>query len=481
MLEGETQASLTAQLRLALHDRALPDLDENIKCGNSLIGPDFYTGENFDMFDDEEKYRINAFDWNKNFPEIMQNGGFDAVIGNPPYLGGREWKEENARPYNYIVERYNVAEYQFDIYVLFWEKGITLLKINGLIGYITPNTWLNNQSCMKLRDFILRNTAVQNIVDYSRIKVFSKAVVLPIVTILKDTNEITNDINILLPNNGKIITTNLISQSIWVNDQNKIFNINLEKGDVELRDKIEKSGVPLESLSIVKFGIKLYETGKGLPPQKPIAATNHIYESKNKIDKTYRKYLEGKDVNRYNIEWKSRWLKYGDNLAAPRDPILFEGDRLLIRRIVGIRLIGTFTNENYVTSQLLQIVKPFEGTNAKYLLGILNSLLLAFYFKKKYNRQDKTFPEIRVYELASLPIRTINIIDPADRARHDRMVALVERMLALHKQLPQEKSPGAKTRLEREIEQTDAMIDALVYELYGLTEEEVKMVEVTYL
>ena len=107
-------------------------------------------------------------------------GGFDVVIGNPPYLGGREWKEENGNAYDYFINKYNVAEYQFDMYALFWEAGIKLLKHSGLIGYITPNTWLNNQSCKKLRTYILENTTVSKIVDYSKIKVFEQATVLPI-------------------------------------------------------------------------------------------------------------------------------------------------------------------------------------------------------------------------------------------------------------------------------------------------------------
>jgi hypothetical protein len=130
-----------------------------------------------------------------------------------------------------------------------------------------------------------------------------------------------------------------------------------------------------------------------------------------------------------------------------------------------------------VTSQLLQIVKPHEPQLAKYLLGVLNSSLIAYYFKKKYNRQDKTFPEIRVYELATLPIRPINFSDPADKARHDRMAALVERMPELHKRKAEAKSETLRAQLEREINVTDEQIDGLVYELYGLTEEEVRLVE----
>ena len=94
MLENESQDSLESQLKL-FGERALPDLVDNIKCGNSLIAPDFYQGSQGGLFDEEEHHRINAFDWKAEFPEIMKGGGFDAVIGNPPYVFGRDWNALN--------------------------------------------------------------------------------------------------------------------------------------------------------------------------------------------------------------------------------------------------------------------------------------------------------------------------------------------------------------------------------------------------
>lgn len=475
VLEGENAQTISQQLKF-FHERALPDLGNNIKCGNSLIGPDFYE-QQMNLLDDEERLRINAFDWQAEFPEIMKAGGLDVVIGNPPYLGGREWKEEGGRRYDYFAEKYQVAEYQFDIYALFWEQGIKLLRQNGLIGFITPNTWLNNQSNTKLREYILKNASVISITDYSREQVFHKAIVLPIISILKKASQPYNKVTIYRADRGIPQFLHSIPEHLWATDDHKIFNIDLREGESEIRAKIESGKVKLQSIAEVKFGIKLYETGKGTPPQKASFAKEHVYEAVRRIDSTYRKYLEGKDIQRYQILWQSRWLKYGPNLAAPRDPTLFEGNRLLIRRIVGERLIGTFTDEGYVTSQLLQIVKPHDSELAKFILGLLNSSLMAYYFKKKYNRQDKTFPEIRIYELASLPIRAINFSDPADKSRHDRMVELVERMLALHQQLAAAKITHEQTALQRQIEATDRQIDALVYELYGLTAEEIKIVE----
>jgi hypothetical protein len=132
-----------------------------------------------------------------------------------------------------------------------------------------------------------------------------------------------------------------------------------------------------------------------------------------------------------------------------------------------------------VTSQLLQIVKPYNEDQAKYLLGVLNSSLIAYSFRKTYNRQDKTFPEIRIYELRSLPIHTIDFSNPKEVAKHDKLVALVENMLELQKKYHDARMGRDKELYERQIKIVDAQIDRLVYDLYGLTEEEIGIVEGT--
>ncbi len=269
------------------------------------------------------------------------------------------------------------------------------------------------------------------------------------------------DVKILEPDKDTFAIKNRISQGLWAADDLKIFNIFLRYEDVSIRQKIESNSVDLEKIALVKFGIKLYETGKGTPSQKPTDAKNHVFESKTKLTVDYRRYLEGKDVDRFGINWQKRWLKYGENLAAPRDPALFLGSRLLFRRIVGERLIGAFTKDDFVTSQLLQIVKPFDGNLSKTLLALLNSALIAYYFKKKYNRQDKTFPEIRIYELAALPMPKL-IVPKVAKLLTD----LVDEIMRAKASANEEQ----ETLLEHEIDQQ-------VYALYGLTAEEITIVE----
>jgi hypothetical protein len=149
VLEGESQETLNQQL-LLFHERALPDLASNIKCGNSLIGPDFYDGQQLTLFDEDEKYRINVFDWNAAFPDIMKAGGFDAVIGNPPYIRIGNI-EEHLRPYLY--EKYKV-NHRFDIYVVFVQRAFELLARDGMLGYILPNKFFTAEYGTTLREYL---------------------------------------------------------------------------------------------------------------------------------------------------------------------------------------------------------------------------------------------------------------------------------------------------------------------------------------
>lgn len=403
----------------------------------------------------------NALEWRFEFPEVLNDSGdfvgFDIVIGNPPYIGGREWGL--AKPeFNYYLNTYKGAEYQFDAYILFWELATNLSK--DLICYITPNTWLNNQKNLLIRGILLESKILK-IVDYSKIKVFEDATVLPVITLIQKELATENQTEILIPSledNPSLVTKCLINQSDWVQDDLKIINIDANKNDIVLRNKIEDDSQLLEDMAIVKFGIKIYETGKGNPKQKKEDAQNKIFESDFKVDDTYRPYLEGKDVNTFVISWQNRWLKYGSNLAAPRDITLFEGERILVRRIVGEKLIACYTNDDFVTSQLLQIIKPHDQSLAKYILGIINSKLIAFYFRKKYNRQDITFPEIRVYELSSLPIKIAK-----DKSV---LVKLVDEVLTAKKG-----DPNADTS------ESEKAIDSLVYKLYQLTYDEIKIID----
>ena len=148
VLEGENQDSLTRQLKI-WRERALPDLGNNIKSGNSLIGPDFYENRQMNPVDDEERYKINAFDWNAEFSEIMKAGGFDAVIGNPPY-GAMLTELET----DYLRRKFEVANKDLDTYSLFMEQAVYLCKPFGRVSMIVPMGWYSGPKFSHLRRFM---------------------------------------------------------------------------------------------------------------------------------------------------------------------------------------------------------------------------------------------------------------------------------------------------------------------------------------
>ncbi len=181
VLEHESRESIDQQAKLGL-EGVLPNLGDNIKCGNSLIGPEYYElGQQGTLFDEAEMRRVNVFDWDddvKGFGEIMQRGGFDCVIGNPPY--GAFFNEIEK---TYIKQNFVAYKYRYDSYIYFVEKAINLTKIDGWISFITPELWLKLENGAPLRELISNSAGFEKLRIFGE-KVFSKAVVNTIVFLL---------------------------------------------------------------------------------------------------------------------------------------------------------------------------------------------------------------------------------------------------------------------------------------------------------
>jgi type I restriction-modification system DNA methylase subunit len=177
VLEGESEETIGSQLSL-IQERALPDLGRNIKCGNSLIGPDYYEGHQLTMgfADDEERYRVNAFDWKAEFSQVFIQGGFDAVIGNPPYIRIQAMKEYAPTEVEFYKERYKAASKgNYDIYVVFVEKGLSVLNDKGRLGFILPHKFFNAQYGEPIRGYIAKGKHLGKIVHFGDQQVFESA------------------------------------------------------------------------------------------------------------------------------------------------------------------------------------------------------------------------------------------------------------------------------------------------------------------
>jgi type I restriction-modification system DNA methylase subunit/predicted type IV restriction endonuclease len=467
VLEGETQPSF-------FRERALPDLGSNIKCGNSLIGPDFYKNRQMNLLDEEEHYRINAFDWEAEFPKIMKAGGFDAVIGNPPY-GASLSPEETT----YLIDNYKLQNYQLDSYVLFIEKSLNLLKENSYFGMIIPNTLLSNLQYNRIRLNLFNHTQIENIVHFLK-KVFSGATVdTEIITIKKEMPTEAHQIKITIIDKKDNAINHSILLNRWQTVDGKPVNI-FEKNELAtIVDKIKGLDI-LNNLCVITQGAKPFQVGKGNPPQTRKIVDEKPFVSEKKQDSTFLPLLRGSLIQRYQILWnKDYWIGFGDWLAEPRYSANFDAQPKIVIRQTGDSLIATLDRDKFIVrDNLYTIIPQKDGLDLRYILGLLNSKLLCWFYQTVLNpEKGEALAQVKRGHLAQLPIVSINFSDPADKSRHDRMVKLVEHMLALHKQLAAAKTDHEQTAIKRQIETTDRQIDNLVYELYELTEEEIKIVE----
>jgi len=521
VLEEENEENIDKQLKL-FAERALPSLHENIKCGNSLIGTDIITPE----MPQEEVKRINPFDWDREFADVMKAGGFDAVIGNPPYVRQEGLKEQK----KYFETRYAVYQGTADLYAYFIEKGISLLRPKGLFSYIVANKWMRANYGKPLRKFLLTKQ-IEEIVDFGDLPVFKTATTYPCIIRVsqeKPTREFgVTDVRALdfpsldqyVKEHWHPVNPNNLTDDGWtLGDQ----------GTENLLKKILSSGKALEEYvqGAIYYGLK---TGLNEAFVIDEETKNRLIKEDLKSSEVIKPFVTGRDIKRYSSLKCEKFLLYlpwhfplhtdpsitGSSKIAEQAfktgyPAIYNHlmrfkDKLVARNLAetGIRYewyaLQRFGSNYYTEFEKPKIVIPAIVKNASYsfdqtgfyssdktsiipkydlyLLGLLNSKVLDFVMHAISSTKQGGYYEYKPMYVSKLPIRTINFADPADKARHDSMVTLVTKMLDLSKKLQDARLDQDKTLLSRQIEATDAAIDKLVYELYGLTDEEIAIIE----
>lgn len=472
VLEGETQ--------LEANVRALPDLGSNIKCGNSLIGTDFY--EEHPDLSDEERRRINPFDWKTEFKTIFKDGGFDAVIGNPPY-GFHQIHTQIVK--DYFKGHLAASVGSFEHYFLFYEATLKLLAPGGLHGFIVPVTWLTIPSASGLRHFILQNYAVRSIAWLPEL-VFKNAQVNTLVSVIARaqpgaTRVLISEVND--PSLGRGISREYEqAKFVAANHTLRIFEDDTESELIErIVAQCQKFGDFVRPCS----GYNPYEVGKGVAPSGQTHTKRTViekpYHSEECLGPDWKPEVGGRELGRYSIHVSGkRFVKYGAWLAAPRDPNNFLGPRLLVQEITGgkdHRIVASYCEEElYHSRDIIPVKCDKSSENPLFLLGLLNSLFMSWWHHRRNPKSKKAlFPKLLVGDLVDLPVP--RMADKKGKARHEKMVSLVERMLKLNRDVTEARTDVEQERIKRQIAATDKQIDNLVYELYGLTAEEIGIVE----
>ena len=475
VLENENQDTLERQMKL-WRERALPDLGNNIKCGNSLIGPDFYEMDqssipslrgaehrsNLISFTPEDREKINAFDWNAEFPEIMQKGGFDAVIGNPPWisLSGRFGSLMlSKRQIDYLVCKFEGNTYAPNMYEYFIAQGLNLVTKGGFFSFIVPDRLGFNEQFISLRKRILKGFYIHYLQYNAPFPVVTADTLIFVLSKIAKSPAMKK---VCIGEFGKPCVE--ILQKKFSDNPYYIFQYYESK---EVMDVIEK--IKNQNFFLLE---QVCESTSGFGGKSSL-----ITENKEKTSQI--EVLKGDSIDRYMMK-KSYWFEFKRENITGRttdEKKLGARPKILIRK-TGDRLIATLDNSNLFPEQSLYFLFN-KKSRAKYefILGLINSKFCNFYYTNELITNRKSIAQLKKVHLDRLPIPQMNFLDPMDKESHDRVVKQVEKILELKKKAKKARSPLEKTQLERQIKATDNQIDQLVYELYGLSGKEIRIVE----
>jgi predicted type IV restriction endonuclease len=468
VLEGESKDVYEKQQKLWT-ERVLPDLGDNIKCGNSLIGSDFYSSNQTNLIEDEEMININAFNWSSEFKEIMENGGFDVVIGNPPYRMLQPHNTTNDI-LNYLRKHFFAADFKVDFFHLFLQKGVSLLvKSNGYLGFIVPVTLLNNVYIENLRHWITERCCIENI-SVANDKVFTADVFTSVIILRTEPNDEKRENNDILTTielnenfvNRDIKPSSKIKQKDLLKLQGYVWNILINDKNAKLIFKTIKNNKPLGEISKINRGL--------------ITGARDKYFSKSKLTNAYVPIIAGTDVCRYYNVPPSEFVLFERPSSAGGcwDKEMHNAPHKLVIRQIGQRPTASLIQEPLAVTGNIFTIQCNDLDKEKLILGIINSKFIYFFWKIMFTDFKVSFPQVTIFSLSQLPIHEIN---QENKSLNDKIVKYVEQMLDFHQRLNRANVDVEKTMFQRQIDAIDKQIDQLVYQLYGLSNTEIKLVE----
>ena len=455
-LEGVKAEEIQLGLRSMLHERALPNLANNIKCGNSLISTNLYVHYALDETNNN-LMKINPFDWKAEFKEVFDDGGFDTVIGNPPWVSltgrfGNDIYTDIEK--SYLRLTYPEANtYMPNVYEYFLYKDFELLKDNGYFGNIVPDRLASNIQFTKLRKMLLSTSSLKHLVFRTP---FPGVTADTLIIIYKKCKDINNRVTVSEYNN-EIYE---IQQNTFDKNPNFVFSFQ-SKLSKKLNDKVNIRPLSYYYLSTSGFG------------GKSKCVTN------TQISKKQIAVFKGESISRYIITHQFYFEFIPKNITGRTTDKKKLGvkTKILIRKtgnqiIAAIDESGTFPEQS-----LYFLYKPSSKLSPYYFLALLNSKLITYYYQQNLITNKNSIAQIKKEDLDRLPIPYLNLAQKEDKGLHDSIVNLSKQMCTLISEQALSTGDHSKIKFERQISPIDNEINQQIYKLYNLTVEEINIIE----
>jgi type I restriction-modification system DNA methylase subunit len=491
----------------------LPDLRQNIINGNSLIGRDIVEDS---LFPDVDVEKLKPMNFEDVFPKMVKHRGFDVIVGNPPYIRIQMLNESSPEAVEYFGKKYNSVESgNYDIYVVFVERAFQKLNQSGKLGYILPNKFFRTDYGKGIRNLIAKEKAVEKVVDFGANQVFE---VTTYTCLLFLSRSIVEEYQYAMSDADKNALTSLVYDTrpsslltgeVWsfVNEDVEIIRKKIRSVSIRLLDlpadmsrgsssgnddvfmingntvKIEKEilRTPVFATDFSRYSYKPANEWSIIFPYKNVDGHYELM-SESAIQKSFPKayeYLHSYQAILKKRKQYSKWYGY----SAPRNLALHEKAEILIPLLANKGSFAPVAAKHHgklcpMASGGFTIAMSEKCPyHSMYTLGLLNSTLLFWELQQLSNVFRGGWITCTKQYVGELPIRAINFTDTKEKSMHDTIVKLVEQMLDAKDKLSNARTEAETNRFEHLCQTLDRQINEAVYELYGLTEEEIKIVE----